>query len=64
MNYEKVLEKPFLNEDPTFVRASEKEDILGLIRYFQEKGYSHDKAHRIMKLADIIMRCAAGMEKV
>ena len=64
MKYEKVLEKPALNETPILVKASEKEDVLGLIRYFQEKGYSHDKAHRIMKLAGVTMRCAAGMEKV
>lgn len=64
MNYEKVLEKPVLNENLILVRASEKEDVLSLIRYFQEKGYSHEKAHRIMKLAGVTMRCAAGAEKV
>lgn len=64
MDYEKVLEKSAYFKELIFIKKSEKEDVLSLIRYFHERGYSHDQAHRIMKLAGVTMRCAAGEEKV
>lgn len=64
MNYERVLDKPLHQEELILISKSEKELVLDLIHYFQEKGYSHKEAHRIMKLAGSTMRCAALEEKV
>lgn len=64
MDYEKVLQNSTCYAELIYMKKSEKEDVLSLIRYFHERGYSHDQAHRIMKLAGVTMRCAAGAEKV